>query len=490
MRDYKAFERAKYVEAFFKNVDWAAVESAADSVRLRSASSRSGMGASARAASPTRAGSRERRPISFARACARPPIPPARLAALRRRLLAWWDAGHRDLPWRFPQRGGRPVPGLAGRGDAAADPRARRWCRTTGASSSAGPRSRRWPRAADAEVLAAWSGLGYYARCRNLLAAARDGAGAARRASRLARGAAGASGLRPLHRGCGGQHRLRAPGGRRWTATWPGSSPASSSSAATRRGTSGETGRASRGAGRGARRSRPRPGDWNQALMELGATVCVPRRPRCAALPAGRGCAPRAPAGRGGRVPAPRRRPARRVWRWRCAVGWSGGAAAPRPAPAGTGSSPGCGACPGVVLAGRGGPGRVRSPAGAGADSGSASRSGAELAALERTLTHRELRSARSGASSCASPRRAPPRPAASRRRARRGSGFASEGESRVRLPRLHGDAPDASKPPAGWPPGSCGAARSSGRRSVAGRNREGLDFPRRNRIIRALFDG
>ena len=27
MRDHKAFERAKYVEAFFKNVDWAAVES-------------------------------------------------------------------------------------------------------------------------------------------------------------------------------------------------------------------------------------------------------------------------------------------------------------------------------------------------------------------------------------------------------------------------------------------------------------------------------
>ncbi|MGA8891640.1 MAG: Fe-Mn family superoxide dismutase [Anaeromyxobacteraceae bacterium] len=27
MRDYKAFERGKYVEAFFKNVDWAAVES-------------------------------------------------------------------------------------------------------------------------------------------------------------------------------------------------------------------------------------------------------------------------------------------------------------------------------------------------------------------------------------------------------------------------------------------------------------------------------
>jgi A/G-specific adenine glycosylase len=28
-----------------------------------------------------------------------------------------------------------------------------------------------------------------------------------------------------------------------------------------------------------------RPGDFNQALMELGATVCVPRRPECAACP-------------------------------------------------------------------------------------------------------------------------------------------------------------------------------------------------------------
>ena len=28
-----------------------------------------------------------------------------------------------------------------------------------------------------------------------------------------------------------------------------------------------------------------RPGDWNQALMELGATVCTPRSPRCAVCP-------------------------------------------------------------------------------------------------------------------------------------------------------------------------------------------------------------
>lgn len=33
-----------------------------------------------------------------------------------------------------------------------------------------------------------------------------------------------------------------------------------------------------------------RPGDSNQALMELGATVCVPRRPRCLLCPIAPGC--------------------------------------------------------------------------------------------------------------------------------------------------------------------------------------------------------
>ena len=31
--------------------------------------------------------------------------------------------------------------------------------------------------------------------------------------------------------------------------------------------------------------SKSRPGDFNQAMMELGATVCLPREPRCAACP-------------------------------------------------------------------------------------------------------------------------------------------------------------------------------------------------------------
>ncbi|MGA3079840.1 MAG: A/G-specific adenine glycosylase [Terracidiphilus sp.] len=33
-----------------------------------------------------------------------------------------------------------------------------------------------------------------------------------------------------------------------------------------------------------------RPGDWNQALMELGATVCLPRNPQCLACPVASDC--------------------------------------------------------------------------------------------------------------------------------------------------------------------------------------------------------
>ncbi|MEO8504191.1 MAG: A/G-specific adenine glycosylase [Acidobacteriota bacterium] len=33
-----------------------------------------------------------------------------------------------------------------------------------------------------------------------------------------------------------------------------------------------------------------RPGDSNQALMELGATICTPRAPRCSVCPLGEGC--------------------------------------------------------------------------------------------------------------------------------------------------------------------------------------------------------
>jgi A/G-specific adenine glycosylase len=55
---------------------------------------------------------------------------------------------------------------------------------------------------------------------------------------------------------------------------------------------------------------RERPGDWNQAVMELGATVCTPRRPGCEACPLRSQCRARAlgivdelPEGRARRAP-------------------------------------------------------------------------------------------------------------------------------------------------------------------------------------------
>jgi len=89
-------------------------------------------------------------------------------------LLAWYDVHHRDLPWRAPP--GAPAP----------DPY-RVWLSevmlqqtTVAAVRAAFLRfTTRWPTVADlaaaddADLMAAWAGLGYYARARNLLACAR-----------------------------------------------------------------------------------------------------------------------------------------------------------------------------------------------------------------------------------------------------------------------------------------------------------------------------
>ena len=52
----------------------------------------------------------------------------------------------------------------------------------------------------------------------------------------------------------------------------------------------------------------PDPGDLNQALMELGARVCTPRKPDCAACPVASGCRARR-AGEVDSIPRPRSRP-------------------------------------------------------------------------------------------------------------------------------------------------------------------------------------
>lgn len=91
------------------------------------------------------------------------------------RVLAWYDRAARTLPWRIaPNSGGEPDP-------------YRIWLaevmlQQTTVAAVAGYFTRfteRWPTVADlaaaddADVMAAWAGLGYYARARNLLACAR-----------------------------------------------------------------------------------------------------------------------------------------------------------------------------------------------------------------------------------------------------------------------------------------------------------------------------
>ena len=144
--------------------------------------------------------------------------------------------------------------------------------------------------AEEAEVLALWSGLGYYRRCRGLLAAARE-----------------------IVAGSG-----RLPGSARELARLPGIGPYTAAAIASiafsepvpvldgnvERVVCRYTAR-SAGARRKSDREalleiaaglleRRRPGDSNQAMMELGATVCTPRAPRCPDCPLAAGCQARA----------------------------------------------------------------------------------------------------------------------------------------------------------------------------------------------------
>jgi A/G-specific adenine glycosylase len=68
----------------------------------------------------------------------------------------------------------------------------------------------------------------------------------------------------------------------------------------------------------------PVPGDWNQALMELGATVCTPRSPRCSACPVRAQCVAFATGQQESLPPAAERRRVVRVRR-AIAVVWQRG---------------------------------------------------------------------------------------------------------------------------------------------------------------------
>ncbi len=127
------------------------------------------------------------------------------------------------------------------------------------------------------EALALWQGLGYYRRCRNLLEGARH----------IVRNGWPAS----------LEEWLGVPGVGRYTASAiaaiaygarVGVVDGNVQRVFARLTGCRETGQALLSAARewaDARVPAERPGDWGQALMDLGATICTPAKPRCAECP-------------------------------------------------------------------------------------------------------------------------------------------------------------------------------------------------------------
>jgi A/G-specific adenine glycosylase len=208
-------------------------------------------------------------------------------AGARRKLLAWYRRNRRDLPWRRttdPYAIWVSEIMLQQTRVAAAIPYYERFLARF-------PDVHALARARTDDVLALWSGLGYYRRARHLHAAARI---------------------------------VAEKGFPRTEAQWrelPGIGPyaaAAISSIAFGERAAAVDGNvvrvlsrfhATTGSVRDLARawlSRTSPGDHNQAIMELGATVCTPRAPSCPRCPLSSSCGgTRDPL----RYPAPRARP-------------------------------------------------------------------------------------------------------------------------------------------------------------------------------------
>jgi A/G-specific adenine glycosylase len=189
---------------------------------------------------------------------------------LRRALLQWYDQNCRDLPWRKT----RDPYGiwvseimLQQTRVAAVIERYERFLKKF-------PSVRGLASARESTVLAQWSGLGYYHRARNLHAAAKI-------VTREGRFPQDADAWRAL------------PGIGRYTATAI-ASIAFNEPVAVLDGNVARVLRRLLGRPLTSAASwqiaeslldRARPGAFNQAMMELGATICVPRQPPCAACP-------------------------------------------------------------------------------------------------------------------------------------------------------------------------------------------------------------
>ena len=211
-------------------------------------------------------------------------------------MLAWYDSAKRDLPWRT-RRNASPdfyrvwiseIMLQQTRVEAVIPYYQRFLARFPDVGSLA--------RASQPEVLTAWSGLGYYSRARNLHRAAQQVSqagvpGSLEQLRELA-------GIGPYTAAAIASIALGLPhaavdGNVMRVVSRLGNDAGEISSPLTQR----------RFAEEAQRLLDPRrPGDFNQAMMELGATVCLPRTPACGRCPVVRFCAARA-AGTEGELP-------------------------------------------------------------------------------------------------------------------------------------------------------------------------------------------
>lgn len=200
--------------------------------------------------------------------------------AFSRGLLAWYDAHKRELPWRGerdPYRVWLSEIMLQQTRVAAVVDHYRRFLKKF-------PTVQKLAAAREASVLATWSGLGYYRRARMLHAAAK--LVARKHGGKLPPNSAG---LREL------------PGIGRYTAAAIASiafaEPVAVVDGNVERVVQRVVGKRITGESVWERAEdwldERRPGDFNQAMMELGATVCLPRQPRCLLCPVAELCATR-----------------------------------------------------------------------------------------------------------------------------------------------------------------------------------------------------
>ena len=195
-------------------------------------------------------------------------------------LLDWYDAHRRDLPWRA-KLGETPEPYRVWLSEvmlqqttvATVTPRFQAW-------------TARWPdfaslaSASDNDVMAAWAGLGYYARARNLVACAK-----AVVAEHGGHFPTTESDLRKL------------PGIGDYTAAAIAAIAFGEAATVVDANVERVVSRLFRASTKAAVRKAAeaitppvRAGDFAQAMMDLGSSICVPRKPRCLLCPVCQHC--------------------------------------------------------------------------------------------------------------------------------------------------------------------------------------------------------